>query len=277
MNDQALKNIDQEVYEHFINAYEEIKNKDPKLAEYFYESKYSIYYSHPLISLKPGDVYFIGLNPAGRPSDGAYDIVDFKHILNNNRCNWNAYYCDDWGTGNPGDAKLQKRAKNLLAYVLGILGPNKEIVDENIRKIFCTNISFFRSENSKVLKKYGKDHYDCWRWHEKFLTEVKPKLILCIGNSETFSSYSYLKGKYAIAKDKKTSSWYRGACIKFFTFRPPWLSDHHDSKLQKCLAIGVPHMSRFSPDLITRNSDNKTFKEELREVLENFLYNRTEE
>jgi hypothetical protein len=122
--------------------------------------------------------------------------------------------------------------------------------------VFSTNLCFFRSPPSDLLRWYGIEKFDCWDYHEQFLKIVNPKVIVCNGNGENFSAYVALKRISKPNNGQNTLPWYRGFSLKWFFI------DNSFWGQNRVLVLGIPHMSRYTPDNIRvmRNGDNELFE-----------------
>ena len=252
-----MKNLDNRVRKQFDNAVISLKQVNPMVAEQLSKCKYSIYYTNPINALRPGNIYFLGLNPGGTPeNENTFKIQDSSTFDGENQCAFD----EEWRHKNrkfsKKEAPLQKRVRELLTFLL------KELHEEpNIRKVFATNLYFFRSADKKMLINYGIKNCDCWEYHKEFLNIVKPRIIVCNGNDEKFSAFSSLKGKFSVT-EIGCEPWYKGFSLKwFFIDKPFWKPD------RKTLVLGIPHMSRYDPHnkRVMRNGENLMF-EKIREL-----------
>jgi len=248
-----LKNLDNRVRKQFDDAVISLKQVNPMLAEQLSKCKYSIYYTNPINSLKPGNIYFLGLNPGGTPKDEhGFKILDSSTFHRDDEC---AFIDDKWihrGCEFPeGQAPHQKRVRELLTFLL------KELHEQpDIRKVFATNLYFFRSVDKEMLINYGIKNCDCWNYHEEFLNIVKPKIVVCNGNDDKISAFSSFK-KHFSTTDTEPVQWYRGFSLKgFFIDKPFWKPDG------KTLVLGIPHMSWYDPHnkRVMSNGENLMFQ-----------------
>ena len=244
MDSESLKEFLTKFYRDVANQYkkaiEELEVSDPKSAQMLLGCKYSVFYSNPFTTLEEGPIYTLGLNPGGTPTDETiFQLEDMTFFQNNP--NWSEYLSEKWKSKNgqygPGEAPLQGRVREVLGFILKEIGR-----EPKIEKTFATNLYFFRSPDGKMLQKYGRGNYDCWKYHERFLEIIRPKIIVCIGNSRSFSPFSELANRYKInlpstnIKPLYGTFWLKS----FFLERPSW-------DREKVLVLGLPHFSRFEP------------------------------
>jgi len=239
----------------FKGAVSNLEKKGSPAADMLKKCKYSVFYTSPLNTLKEGPIYFLGLNPAGEPEIGFKE--ETLKYFNEKEINW-CDYCDEkWVYKNrklrKGEAKLQKNVQNILGYI-----QEKLVGDPNIRPIFSTNLFFFRSPHSDDLKKYEKENYDCWQYHEEFLKIVQPKIIVCNGNNEALSAYSVLKEHFLNdIENLQQKHLYGNYSLKSFILKTTFWG------INNVLVIGIPHLSRYMP--------NKDIYQELSTIISKML------
>ena len=145
-------------------------------------------------TLRPSNgLYIMGFNPGGDPTQIETSVVESLEKLNDNHC---SYKDECWRKSCPdcqnkehfGQSRHQSRVKQ-LAQVLGC---------NNIREAFAANAIFIRGNPQESLEIFKK----CWPIHELFLSIVKPKVILCLGNGEVMSSFALLREKLALKPDQ---------------------------------------------------------------------------
>lgn len=175
-------------------------------------------------TLKPGDVYFLGYNPGGEGPDGP-TVADRLEALPSKTCN---DFTDlEWGeTAAAGQSTLQLRVKWLL-----------DSLGYRIEDVCSSNLIFAQSRDAKgVPERYANI---CWPVHEAILALVKPKLILCCGNSQV-SSFGYLQRKLdgEIQYSPKGVALHGDWAIKAF---------RTELNGQPILVVGFPHLSRYDP------------------------------
>ncbi len=178
-------------------------------------------------TLTKGDFYFLGYNPGGNHHD--YLI---KHEVDNLLNKTKHRYLDEQfeQAGHlfkMGQAPLQKNFQQLF-----------NTINIDPRKVLCTNLIFFHSKRSDGVN-YLQDATLCWPIHQALLELVKPKIIICNGNSNNSSAFSFLYKLLPHQQPLQTiKTIYSTAYIKAFTTQ---LNN------QTVKVIGIPHLSRFYP------------------------------
>ncbi|MEO5812842.1 MAG: hypothetical protein ABIQ63_12100 [Rhodanobacter sp.] len=183
-----------------------------------------LYSSHK--TLQPGDVYLIGFNPGGREGTCLGESIYSTLGRTNNA------YCDeawerDGKTLGKGTAPLQQRVRWLLTQ----LGKVPTAV-------CASNLIFMQSRKAdEVRYPYLADR--CWPIHKAILGIVKPKVIVAFGNSKR-SAFEYLHHRLGKGKkiDKRASGHGQWKLKSFST-----QLNGKDIRI-----LGIPHLSRYSPD-----------------------------
>jgi len=202
----------------------------------------SVLYSG-LDTLTAADFYFIGLNPGD--SSGEDRLID--HTIH--PANWSAYTCQCWQRGcNEDDCAHKSGGKVLERYATRHQRRVQQLarsLGQSPEQIFATNCIFVRSPSTRELMKDAesrKKAYElwncCWPVHAKFLSEVKPKLVVCLGNGTEFTSFGLLHRKSNTPEILESGSTFRDG--RYFKaqfnlgFDEPWI-------------YGVPHPSWHQP------------------------------
>lgn len=177
-----------------------------------------LYSSHETI--RPGNIYLIGLNPGGRESDKSLR-GNIGHMLCETE---NAYLDQAWGGAAKGKAPLQRRVQWVL-----------EKLDTNPRDVLATNLIFQQTSNrTGITPDMARQ---CWPIHEALLKIVQPSLIVAFGNSG-LSPYNHIYSLYG-----DTQQEYQ-------------LAGHGDWNLKRfqtsidgrpTTVIGLPHLSWYQP------------------------------
>jgi hypothetical protein len=173
-------------------------------------------------TLKPGDVYYLGYNPGGYPPAGP-TVGQRLDELPSKTCN---DFTDlEWTTA-AGQSTLQLRVKWLL-----------DSLGYTVEDVCSSNLIFAQSRDAKGVPERYADV--CWPVHEAILALVKPKLILCCGNSQV-SSFGYLQRKFdgEIQYSPKGVALHGDWAIKAF---------RTELNGQPVLVVGFPHLSRYNP------------------------------
>ncbi len=155
-------------------------------------------------SLRPGDLYILGLNPM---FGTAYPTIR-NHVANWSLDAYSAFTDQCW----------QKRCWNMDCYGLQENAgcncrrgtqPHQRAVQrivemarpgQDIRTVFATNAIFASSTDADRFKRetgfsLPKAFDVCWPAHQFFLSHVQPKVILSLGYSQNASAFSLIMKK----------------------------------------------------------------------------------
>lgn len=194
-------------------------------------------------TLRGGDFYFVGFNPAPGRGPGSTNYPLQKLRMHDK--NWTAYTCECWmckGQCDPkrcpktGEAKHQKNVKHIMSQL-----------DRNPKTTFATNFIFVESVSVKELQRdpLFQTYVDkCWLVHKKMLAVVRPKYIVCLGNGESGSAFSLVRDKAKDIRNPKESNKQKGQPKAFKSFVGTF---HLDDGIEPLPAkvIGVLHPSRW--------------------------------
>lgn len=250
---EILHQLKSELDSYYKELLSALKNTNTDAYNELLDHKYSVFYTNPYTTLDKGDIYYLGLNPAGtrkNPQDFIIDKTDFSSYL----C-----YHEDWGK----KGKIhQERNRQLLSFILRETTGDGS--NEQIKKVFSTNMYFLSSASADSLFNYGirKDFF--FNWHRRFLDIVKPKFIVCNGNENTYkSAYGSMKSllsKHSEIKEeiiRKDKPYYKGFALKNFE------ANYSGYKIK---VIGVPHMSYHQLD---NNTIGDTLFNDLKNIISN--------
>lgn len=122
----------------------------------------------------PANLYILGLNPGGDPLDPRADTIaqSIEAVLHE-ASNWSAYRDSSWAGAVPGTSGMQPRVLHLLRRVG--LSPGE---------VPASNIIFTRSRREKDLVGNIENLKEsCWPFHQAVIKHLKPKVILCFGQT----------------------------------------------------------------------------------------------
>ena len=183
-------------------------------------------------TVSPGEIYVLGLNPGGNPEN--FGSIA-SHIEATPGGPWSCYD-ESWNTL-PGRHPHQLRAKKYI-FTLGF----------DHRDVLATNAYFTTSKDardlalitSRMLCGSANAFAPYWEVHKLLLSIVRPKLILCLGNSESpnGSSFAALRAAMGLNGARGESQNYRNG--KYFVAVAPW------DRTNNVFVAGVPHPSRFA-------------------------------
>lgn len=205
------------------------------LGDVFLQRNGQILYSG-IDTLRPGDFYFVGFNPAADGTNPRLCEVPLD------RQHWSAYTQQCWKhkheesavCSDAGRAPHQRRVQGIMAE----LGLQAE-------ETFAANLIFVESRNTEEIKEEIRNGLfeTCWQVHQKMLAVVRPKYIVCLGNGESDSAFSFVREKAADIKEEKLSKEKVGRYVAFKTFVGKFELD--DGLDLAAKVIGVLHPSRW--------------------------------
>lgn len=173
-------------------------------------------------TLVPGELYILGLNPGGKSDPQDDTVRDRLRMLPEKTTN--DYIDESWRKAPEGTRPLQRR----LRWLVNQLG-------FDLRDVCASNLIFVRSARAS-LSRFPEFAKLCWPVHECILRIVRPKVILCFGNSG-ISPFRFLH-EHGIASSNIESipsghgSW---RCKAF----------HAEFSGTLTTVVGLPHLSRY--------------------------------
>lgn len=218
------------------------ENGHQQLAGEMQRLMYGIFYNDPRHTLRRGKVYLIGLNPGGG-SDG-FDFSQEKDNIESmewwrrqspkgGKC-YSAYIDEEWGSG-PGNTPHQSNVRKVLHAVT-----EGESEEDDTRSAFAANLCFYRTPSANDLYAYPNWPdlvKECWGFHQRFLSIVRPEMIVCNGNGESFSAFSEVRRQFGVETNqaepvnrRRSLKWFRGT-----------LPVEGGGEV---LVVGVPHLSQ---------------------------------
>jgi hypothetical protein len=214
-----------------------------------------------LSALKPSDFYLMGYNPA---ADGTNPKLS-EPVLRDGP--WSAYLHNCWQSTRKDGVKLpcghswsgagtacpkcgkqlglhQKQVRKLLDGIAAILGEPLDLTE-----VFSANAIFVESTSVETLPDSEAALWrSCWPIHQYYLNIVRPRWIICLGNSDGSGAKSAFKllraqaGLDASVTQKEridnTTLWVRWFDAEFD------LESGKNGVAHKVRVIGVPHPSR---------------------------------
>ena len=118
-------------------------------------------------------LYILGINPGGDPENYTTETVEnhTRKVLTEFPDNWSAYRDEFWGNTKPGTYGMAPRILHLLQQLE---------LDPGL--VPASNLIFVRSRRENHIKKRQATLANlCWPFHDQVLTELSPKVILCLG------------------------------------------------------------------------------------------------
>jgi hypothetical protein len=129
-----------------------------------------LFYSGRSAFSRPSDIYLLGLNPGGTPSEER-TIERSIRRWQRRREPWSAYVDESWGGNKPGESPMQRRVRHLL----GSLGLDP-------RAVPASNAVFVRTTSESGMKPdKGQLLTQCWEVHDYLISGLEVRAILCLG------------------------------------------------------------------------------------------------
>lgn len=176
-------------------------------------------------TLRRGEIYLLGLNPGGDPTNPALMTIDqsLDRLVSDDvagngirQREWNSYVHAIW----KGRDTLQRR----ILWLLQALGLDPVAVT-------ASNLIFPRSRDEKSLQ-YDAYADMCWTVHACVLEIVQPKLVLTYGNTP----YRFLGSRFGMRHEQRFPSGHGDWECRSFEVPGQFR------------VVGVPHMSLYAID-----------------------------
>ena len=186
---------------------------------------------------KPGKFMIFGFNPA---ADGTNEKLEKITVRPES---WSLYADKCWvcgeerGANHPHRLTRHQRTIHQLCEAVNVDSP---------REVFATNAIFVESKDIASLPDWQELFDKCWHVHARFLEVIQPLWIICLGNSDSASSFSLIRKKFTVASSIKP-------CGKDFR-DGKWFTGHLTAGQWsgKVSVLGIPHPSRFSITAVLR-------------------------
>ena len=120
------------------------------------------------------DLYILGFNPGGDPNSMEESSVraHSRYVLHDAPDLWSAYSDESWKGRPPGQHGMQPRMLHLF-----------ERLGHDPRGVPASNLIFKRAPRAAQLEGDARVIEDlCWQFHAAVLAELRPKVVLCLGN-----------------------------------------------------------------------------------------------
>lgn len=135
----------------------------------------SVFYSGRSAFSGQRDLYILGLNPGGNPSEQSSDTIGAhtQMVLSNKPDRWSEYSCESWKNKKPGQGGIQTQIIHLIKQL------GYDTLD-----IPASNAVFVRSVDQDDLSQNWSvndlaEH--CWPFHQEVISQVNPLLIVAMG------------------------------------------------------------------------------------------------
>ncbi len=176
-------------------------------------------------TLRPGDVYLLGLNPGGDPANPKLLTIrrSLDDLLSDDvrehgitRREWNSYVHATW----QGRDTLQRR----ILWLLAELGHSPQAVA-------ASNLIFPRSRGKASLARVGYADL-CWPVHERIIEIVRPRVILTYEGTP----YRHLRARFGASREERYPAGHGDWECRSFAVQG------------RFRVVRVPHMSRYAID-----------------------------
>ena len=120
-------------------------------------------------------LYILGANPGGDPTNYTTETVGnhTRHVLTQLPDDWSAYRDEVWEGAAPGKHGMAPRVLHLFRHLR--LEPGL---------VPASNLIFVRSRREEQLKARKAALADlCWPFHAQVIDALRPRVILCLGNT----------------------------------------------------------------------------------------------
>ncbi len=181
----------------------------------------SVFYSGMGAFKQPSDIYILGLNPGGSPSDNQDESIgtDLKSWSSLPEF-WSAYADACWEGFPAGQYSMQPRVVHLF-----------EQLGQDLRMTPASNVVFVRTRNETDLAARKSELLDlCWPVHEALIQRLSVRTILCFGATAGRWVRQMLSADMEVGSFKEDN--YRG-----------WTSVAHTSPADICV-VTLTHPSR---------------------------------
>ena len=135
-----------------------------------------VFYSGRNAFSSPSALYILGVNPGGAPDNHATETIESHTnlVLHAFSADWSAYRDESWEGAKPGTYGMAPRVLHLLKQ----LGLNPGAVP-------ASNLVFPRSRREADITRNDMTAManECWPFHESALELLRPRVILCFGQT----------------------------------------------------------------------------------------------
>lgn len=181
----------------------------------------SVFYSGRGAFSQPSDLYILGLNPGGAPSDKPDETIG-RNLENWGSLPeyWSAYSDDAWEGCAPGEYGMQPRVRHLFKQL-----------GRDLQKTPASNVVFVRTRNEYDLADRKAELLDrCWPVHDAVIKRLGIRTILCFGSTAGAWTRQALVADTEVGKFKEFNG--RG-----------WTSTAHVNQNDICI-VTLTHSSR---------------------------------
>jgi len=202
-------------------------------------------------TLKQGDFYLMGLNPGGNPDKIHVSINEsLKQWKGEKDPNWSAYIDENWVS----DEEDDKDKKGNARHQVRVRDFCERLLRKDVRTIFSANALFVRTSKEAHLRNkrpedYRLLHDDSWKVHQRVLSIVRPKIVVCLGNGPNSSFAKLREWLNVLPQDVKDPHFPnpkrgRNFYIRWFD-KPTKPESGQETNSFDFRVVGVPHPSWF--------------------------------
>jgi hypothetical protein len=134
-----------------------------------------VFYTGRAAFAKPAELYVLGANPGGDPLNYPSETVGnhTRQVLTQLPDDWSAYRDEIWEGALPGTYGMAPRVLHLFRQ----LGLQPGLVP-------ASNLFFVRSRREEHIKERQAALAElCWPFHTDVIDVLRPRVILCLGNT----------------------------------------------------------------------------------------------
>ena len=130
-----------------------------------------VFYSGRIAFSGRRELYILGLNPGGNPTEQANETVAWhtSNVLNKKPDKWSEYSDESWKGKPPGTHGMQPRILHLLKNL-----------DLEPGEVPSSNVVFERSRRASDIA-WRQLAEVCWPFHRAIIRQLQPRVILCLG------------------------------------------------------------------------------------------------
>lgn len=134
-----------------------------------------VFYSGRAAFSRPAPLYMLGVNPGGDPATHSSETIltEMKQVIEVRPERWSAYRDESWNGKPAGTHRMQPRILHMM-----------ERIGHDCRDIPSSNLIFVRSARESEIGPRKRELIDlCWRFHQRVIDLLQPRVILCFGGT----------------------------------------------------------------------------------------------
>lgn len=188
-------------------------------------------------SLRAGNLYLMGLNPGGDPTNTGKSILQ---ETKETKTSHNPYTDEQWQT------KSRRYCAGKHPHQTSVLKLIELVSGQPDTGFFSANAVFARTVGDKQLQDPWGWWDICWPVHQFFLSIVRPKVIVCLGNGDGVSAFRFVRSKLQPASAQGYEYLNEGVAMSFRSGK--WsrgVLPLSDGSTMETTILGVAHPSRY--------------------------------